>query len=270
MENNFISWALSPKSSFSDSKRVRKVKLLNNLLIIVIVFLLLGSLSTSTGNGFKQFQISTILLLSAMFLFIPLVLNRTNYDHIAKIIVILILTVIPFATWIYQWNSDIIGYYKSFIWIPFTIMIASFLYDVAGTVFWSSVNLVGVIIIPFLFSNIDNRMSSTFVYFLVPFSVIAVMGTIVRNMDMNKIEVQSAKLKVEEERLRELIEKIIFGEEQFKKRFRELSDIYSSFKLNSENLTQESYLIQLIDKVLEITEWKSSEIILFNLIFYNR
>ena len=192
----------SPSTHIQTVEQRRRAHLLASLLIAFIPLFIIPELIRAAANG----RVPVYFFGTAVFLIISYGLSRTRHYHYGIIITLTILTAIPLAGILSspEYNPDNLLY--GLIWIVPTVLLASLLLPLRGTIILIIVNIGTPFLLPILVPEIVYADIVYSIGFLIAVFTLLLLAASIRRNDLLRIESQARTLAVSEEKFRSLVE----------------------------------------------------------------
>ena len=192
----------SPSGHIQTTERRRRAHLLASLMVVIIPLFIIPELIRAAANGRTPVYFGT----TAVLLIISYGLSRTRHYHYGIIITLTILTAIPLIGILSAPAYDPERLLYALIWVVPTVLLASLLLPLQGTIISIIVNIGIYLSLPILMPEITYANLVYSFGFLITVCVLLLLAAVIRRNDLLRIELQARTLSVSEEKFRSLVE----------------------------------------------------------------
>lgn len=205
-QQQWTKWTL-PSSSLHDEEAQRRAKLTASVILLMLPFLLLYTLSTLFYWPIDNIYTSTIPVVTLLFATLLLyAVSRTIHYYIASLLVIAILSIYPFLFLAARQKFDTISIYNGLMWLLVPILLGSVLLPLKQVVVQIVLILSLILLMPFF--NRDLSAENI----LPPFIIISVLATLIMVFQRNLQNLERDR----HEREKQLYLEVKKSEEQFR------------------------------------------------------
>ena len=193
----------SPSDRIQTVERRRRAHLLASLMVVLVPLFIIPESIRATMSG----HVPIHLFITAVLLIIAYGLSRTRHYHSGIIITLTILTAIPLAGILSAAPAyDLDHLLYALIWVVPTVLLASLLLPLRGTIILIIVNLGIPLSLPILIPKITYANLVYSIGFLCAVCALLLLASIIRRNDLLRIESQARTLSVSEGKFRTLVE----------------------------------------------------------------
>jgi signal transduction histidine kinase len=156
-------------------------------LALLILFLISDFLSLTVLGG--AIPIGMPIILVAAYL-----IGRTKYIHLSSAVTLVALSIMPYYILLSSITLTSEKLFGTLAWIPWIILLASFISGPILTLLLAAANLLVLLILPALHSGLTLGMIGFSIAFLFAMAVVIVLGSVLRESNLNKIMAQRLEL----------------------------------------------------------------------------